>query len=93
MTSPKQHPDPRPGPSDPSRLRDRGLRLARRLTTTLLALSTALVLGLSGLAAATAGSLPGSRNAAALVAPGHVAPPPAAASSTTQAPAVTSGAS
>lgn len=93
MTSPKQHPIPRSSPNDPTRLRDRGLRTSRRLTTTLLALSAALVLGFSGLAAATAGYPAGSRNAAALTAPGHAAPSPTATPSTTQAPTVTSGAS
>lgn len=51
-TAPPGSADPRRDPSDPRGARDRGLRLSRRLTRGLLALSTAMVLGFSALAAA-----------------------------------------
>lgn len=68
MTSRPQNPDDRstdrgtPPPGDASQRRDRGLRLSRRLTRSLVGTSAALVLGFSVLAATNTGTTGGSAN-------------------------------
>lgn len=68
MTSRPQSTDDRstdrgtPGPGDAGRRRDRGLRLSRRLTRSLVGASAALVLGFSVLAATTTGATGGTAN-------------------------------